>query len=51
MLTFAFVVETAYTPSHLGKQTRNNYLRIFTEVRVNSTNENTHMREKPILQY
>ena len=49
MLTFAFVVDAAYIPSHLGKQTRNNYLRIFTEVRVNSTNENTDIREKPIL--
>ena len=38
----------AYIPSHLDKQTRNNYLRIFTEseregTKVNSINENTHL--------
>ena len=43
--------EDVYIPSHLDKQTRNNYLRIFTEseskgTKVNSIHENTHLYER-----
>ena len=45
---FLLFREDVYIPSHLDKQTRNNYLRIFTEseregTKVNSINENTHL--------
>lgn len=51
-LFYSFVIrEDAYIPSHLDKQTRNNYLRIFTEseskgTKVNSIHVNTHLYER-----